>query len=128
MKALVRRIYLETIAVKPHVKVSASTITFFRGPTALGGFSRTEAYSRVYQDWDGWTRHGFLDLNVPMVYKRETDAEGPMQFNDWTEFTRTHQYGRQAAIGIGVYLNSFEASIAQLERSRLPAASGERAA
>lgn len=128
MNALVRRIYLETIAVKPHVKVSASTITFFRGPTALGGFSRTEAYSRVYQDWDGWTRQGFLDLNVPMVYKRETDLEGPTQFNDWMDFTRTHQYDRQAAIGIGVYLNSFEASIAQLERSRLPAASGDRAA
>jgi uncharacterized lipoprotein YddW (UPF0748 family) len=128
MNALVRRIYLETIAVKPHVKVSASTITFFRGPTALGGFSRTEAYSRVYQDWDGWTRQGVLDLNVPMVYKRETDVEGPTQFNDWTDFTRTHQYDRHAAIGIGVYLNSFEASIAQLERSRLASASGERAA
>lgn len=128
MNALVRRIYLETIAVKPHVKVSASTITFFRGPTALGGFSRTEAYSRVYQDWDGWTHQGFLDLNIPMVYKQETALEGPTQFNDWTDFTRTHQYDRQAAIGIGVYLNSFEASIAQLERSRLPAASGERAA
>jgi uncharacterized lipoprotein YddW (UPF0748 family) len=127
MNALVRRIYLETIAVKPHVKISASTITFFRGPTALGGFSRTEAYSRVYQDWDGWLHQGFLDLNIPMVYKVDA-GDTQTQFNDWTDFTRTHQYDRQAAIGIGVYLNSFEASIAQLERSRSAAASGERAA
>ena len=127
MNALMRRIYLETIAVKPHVKVSASTITFFRGPTALGGFSRTEAYSRVYQDWDGWTRQGFLDLNIPMVYKADSVLETQTQFNDWTDFTRTHQYDRQSAIGIGAFVNSFFGSIAQIERSRLAAATGERA-
>jgi uncharacterized lipoprotein YddW (UPF0748 family) len=128
MNALVRRIYLETIALKPRVKVSASTITFFRGPTALGGFAATEAYSRTYQDWDGWMRQGFLDLNVPMVYKAETAAETRNQFDDWSDFTRTHQYGRHAAIGIGAFVNPFEGSLAQIERSRLAAATGERAA
>src|SRR5918995_5645276 len=113
MNALVRRIYLETIAVKPHVKISASTITFFRGPSALGGFSRTEAYARVYQDWDGWQRDGFLDLNMPMVYKAEAVPETKNQFDDWTDFARTHQYDRQTAIGIGAFLNSFSSTIAQ---------------
>ena len=127
MDALVRRIYLETMVVKPHVKVSAATITFFRGPTALGGFSRTEAYSRVYQDWDGWLRDGFLDLNIPMVYKAEAALETRTQFDDWTDFARTHQYARQTAIGIGAFVNSFSSSIAQIERSRAAAETGERA-
>lgn len=127
MDALMRRIYLETIAIKPNIKVSAATITFWRGPGAQGGFENTEAYYRVFQDWNGWMRQGILDLNMPMVYKPVPSTENEAQFSDWTNFTRTHQYSRQAAIGIGVYLNTFEKSIAQLEESRLPAATGERA-
>ncbi len=127
MNALTRRIYLEAIAIDPKVKVSASTITFYRGPTAVGGFANTEAYSRVFQDWDGWMRQGILDLNMPMVYKPLPSVENATQFTDWADFTRTHQYARQGAIGIGIYLNTFENSIAQLEESRQTAATGERA-
>jgi hypothetical protein len=127
MDALVRRVYLETVSIKPHVKVSASTITFFRGPGALGGFSRTEAYSRVYQDWDGWMRQGLLDLNVPMIYKADHLTETFNQFEDWSEFSKTHQYRRQSAIGIGAFVNFFEGTLAQIDRSRLPALTGERA-
>ncbi len=75
MNQLVRRLYLEIVHVKPKMKVSASTIAFWRGPGQLGGFQNTEAYSRVYQDWDGWLRDGFLDLNVPMIYKPVPSAE-----------------------------------------------------
>ena len=131
MDALTRRIYLETIAIKPGMKVSASTITFFRGPTTLGGFANTEAYSRVFQDWDGWMRQGILDLNVPMVYKPVsgpnpvTNADNAAQFTDWTRFAITHQYSRQSAIGIGAYLNTFEDTLAQMAQTRETAATGE---
>jgi uncharacterized lipoprotein YddW (UPF0748 family) len=131
MDALTRRIYLETIAIKPNMKVSASTITSYRGPTKLGGFANTEAYSRVFQDWDGWMRQGILDLNVPMVYKPvsgtnpTTNAENRDQFTDWTSFARTHQYSRQSAIGIGAYLNTFEDTFAQLIEARQPGATGQ---
>lgn len=128
MTALVRRIYLEAIAVRPNVKVSAATITFWRGPAVQGGFHNTEAYSRVFQDWNGWMRQGFLDLNMPMVYKPVPSAENAAQFSDWTSFARTHQYARQAAIGIGTYLNTFENSFAQLAEARQASASGQRAA
>jgi len=133
MDALTRRIYLETMAIRPEVKVSASTITFFRGPTALNGFANTEAYSRVFQDWNGWMGQGILDLNVPMIYKPVSgtnptaNAENAAQFTDWTSFARTHQYARQSAIGIGAYLNTFEDTLAQLGQARQPAATGEMA-
>jgi len=120
MNALVRRIYLETIAIKPHVKVSASTITFWRGPNVSGGFENTEAYYRVFQDWNGWLRAGLLDLNIPMVYKPVTSGENTAQFSDWAEFTKVHQYNRHSAVGLGVYLNSFEQSIGQIAEARQP--------
>jgi uncharacterized lipoprotein YddW (UPF0748 family) len=128
MNQLVRRLFLEIVHIKPKMKVSASTIAFWRGPGQLGGFQNTEAYSRVFQDWDGWLRDGFLDLNVPMIYKPVPSAENGPQFTDWTRFAAANQYGRQTAIGLGVYLNVFEDSLAQLAESRLPAPSnGARA-
>ena len=123
MNQLVRRLYLEIVHVKPKMKVSASTIAFWRGPGQLAGFQNTEAFSRVYQDWNGWLRDGFLDLNVPMIYKPVPSVENAAQFTDWTAFAAANQYGRQTAIGLGVYLNVFEDSLAQLAQSRLPAAS-----
>ena len=80
---LVRRIYLESIAIKPQLKVSASLIAF-------GGFSAwptAEAFWRVYQDWDAWTREGILDIAIPMVYKREHSAAEATQFLQWNEWT-----------------------------------------
>lgn len=127
MDALVRRIYLEVLAIKPRVKVSTAAITFWRGPGRLGSFAATEAYSRVFQDWHGWTRDGVLDLNMPMIYKPASSAENTSQFSDWTLFAAANQYARQAAIGIGSYLNPFEISIAQIEESRLPTPDGARA-
>jgi len=127
MDALVRRIYLEVLALKPDVKVSAATIAFWRGPGQLGRFEATEAYTRVFQNWNGWLRDGVLDLNMPMVYKPASSAENIAQFTDWTRFAASHQYARQTAVGIGAYLNPFEISIAQLEESRLPV-DGTRAA
>lgn len=128
MNQLVRRLYLEIVHVKPKMKVSASTIAFWRGPGQLGGFQNTEAYTRVFQDWDGWLRDGFLDLNVPMIYKPVPSVENAAQFTDWTQFSAATQYGRQTAIGLGIYLNVFEDTLAQLAESRLPAPSnGARA-
>ncbi len=94
--ALVRRIWLSATAVKPTVAVSAALITFWTGPTASGGFEKTEAYYRVFQDWESWTEEGILDLLAPMDYKREHDAAGRAQFDDWMAFTRTARARRRS--------------------------------
>ena len=124
--AFVRRLYLTTKSIRPQVKVSAALITFSSGPTASGGFARTEAYTRVFQDWESWAREGILDLFAPMDYKRESRANEAAQFDDWLRFTvnTTHANDRLALIGLGAYLNSIDSTLAQTRRAREAGADG----
>ncbi len=112
---LVRRIYLNAIAVRPELKVSASLIAFGGGPTTEASWTNAEAYWRVYQDWRAWTEEGILDVAIPMVYKRE-DTQSAM-FDQWLAWTKGHQYNRAAMVGLGAYLNPMDGSVAQLQRS-----------
>ena len=120
---LVRRIYLESLALKPQVKVSAALIAF-------GGFSSwpsAEAFWRVYQDWDAWTREGILDVAIPMNYKREHVAAQVTQYNQWNEWTKDHAYGRSVMIGQGAFLNGVEGTLRQVRRALAPSAAGHSA-
>lgn len=117
--AVVRRTYLETIARKPHMVVSAATIAFGNAPSS---WPVAEAYWRVYQDWRAWTEEGVLDLNVPMIYQREHTPAGATFFINWIGFAQAHQYSRAAAIGQGVFLNAIEGSLRQSRRVVAPAA------
>ena len=128
VSSLVRRIYLNAIAVKPNLKVSAATIAFGGGPASEAAWNSSEAFWRVYQDWRAWTSEGIIDIAMPMVYKREHTAAEVTQFNAWLEWTRNHQYNRSALIGIGAFLNSVEGSIRQTRRSLAPSALGNMAA
>ncbi|HSN69584.1 MAG TPA: family 10 glycosylhydrolase [Thermoanaerobaculia bacterium] len=117
--ALVRRIYLNATAVKPAIKVSAALITFWTGPEASGGFEKTEAHYRVFQDWESWAEEGILDVIAPMDYKREHDAAGRAQFDDWMEFTKrlARERGRHSLIGLGAFVNSVEGTLRQTRRA-----------
>src|SRR5439155_21085840 len=42
---IVRRIYLESTALRPRIRVSADTITYGNGPQTLGSFESTRAYA-----------------------------------------------------------------------------------
>ena len=119
---LVRRIYLNAIAAKPHLKISAALIAFGGGPTTEAAWNNAEAYWRVYQDWRAWTEEGIIDLAMPMDYKREHVTAQQTQFNQWLEWTRHHQYNRAALIGQGAFLNSIEGTLPQVRRSLDPAA------
>src|SRR5687767_14116446 len=69
---VVRKVYVEAYAIKPHVVISADTITYGYGPqSTVGGWEGTRTYVEVLQDWRAWMREGILDLNIPMNYKRE---------------------------------------------------------
>jgi len=126
---VVRRVYLNAIAVKPQLKVSGALIVYGGGPTTEAGWRSAEAYWRVYQDWRSWTEEGILDVAVPMNYKREhtpvttppTPSQVPL-FDSWNEWTKNHQYNRAALIGLGSYLTSIEGTLRQTRRSLAPSA------
>lgn len=123
---LVRRIYLDAIAIRPRIKVSAALIAFGSGPTTEAGWLSAEGYWRVYQDWRAWTEEGILDVAIPMIYQREHVASGRTAFDRWNNWVRNHQYGRSAMMGIGAFLNSVEGTLLQTRRALQPSTMGNR--
>jgi uncharacterized lipoprotein YddW (UPF0748 family) len=112
--ALMRRIYLNVAASKPMVKVSVGAIATGTPPGSESGWLATDAYMRVYQDWRRWTEDGILDVAIPLIFRAEHVTADAEAFAAWHSWTRSHQYRRQAAIGIGSYLNSIEGTIKQI--------------
>jgi uncharacterized lipoprotein YddW (UPF0748 family) len=124
---LVRRVYLNAIAIKPHLKVSASLIVFGGGPTTESGWNSAEPYWRVYQDWRAWTEEGILDIAMPMNYKREHSTTEVPLYERWNEWAKNHQYNRAVVIGNGVFLNAVEGSLRQTRRALAPSSAGNSA-
>jgi len=116
---LVRRVYLNAVAVRPNIKISAALIAFGGGPA---NWNSAEAYWRVYQDWRSWTEEGILDIAIPMNYKNDATQQG--LFDTWNTFIKNNQYNRSAMIGLGSYLNSVEGDLRQIRRSLAPSATG----
>ena len=114
---LVRRIYLIAIAIRPQLIVSAAVIVYGGAPASEEAWRSADAYWRVFQDWRAWTEEGIIDLAIPMNYKREHIPQQAAWFDQWNEWTRTHQYNRAALTGIGIYLNGIEGSLKQIRRA-----------
>jgi uncharacterized lipoprotein YddW (UPF0748 family) len=123
---LVRRIYLDTLAIRPGIKISGSFIAFGSGPLTESGWLSAEAYWRVYQDWRAWTEEGIIDVAIPMIYQRDHVASGRVAFDRWNEWIRNHQYGRSAVMGIGSFLNAVEGTLTQVRRALEPSVLGNR--
>ena len=122
---LVRRIYLEAKAAKPGIRVSAAAVAWGKPPTKESDFLDAVPGQKVFQDWHGWLKEGILDLVVPMNYAREADPTVRRWFDGWIQWEKSHKHGRQLAVGIGAYLNSKEANLAQIARALEPG-SGRR--
>ncbi|HEY5915735.1 MAG TPA: family 10 glycosylhydrolase, partial [Verrucomicrobiae bacterium] len=122
--AFVRKVYLNTIARKPNVKVSADTITWAPGPANLSAwYASARAYHDVLQDWRAWMQEGILDLNIPMAYFNQAGSY-TQDWTNWCDFIRDNQYGRHAVIGPGLYLNGTADAIRQMRYARTPSPSG----
>lgn len=93
---IVSRIYRETHAAKPWVKVSSSPVGKYAD---LPRYSSRgwNAHDAVHQDAEGWLRSGIHDILFPMMY---FDGNHFYPFAaDWQEQTA----GRQVAPGLGIY-------------------------
>ncbi|MBM4421395.1 MAG: hypothetical protein FJ034_07440, partial [Chloroflexi bacterium] len=130
--AILRKIYIESFAIKPRVRVSADTITYGFGPQSLGGWENTRAYAEQLQDWIGWMREGILDLNIPMNYKRDDLTTGTsnqrLMYQEWSDFAKDWQFGRHAAIGPALYLNGIAGSVRQARTAVAASSAGNTGA
>jgi uncharacterized lipoprotein YddW (UPF0748 family) len=126
VSALVRKIYLAVAIANPRLRLSGALSVVWRPPDEGRPWEATDPYSRHLQDWRSWLEEGILDLGLPMVY-RDEDGLYASQFDGWHEWTKDHQYGRGAAVGTGLYLNTVANSMAQWLRVRQPSAAGHRA-
>lgn len=125
--ALVRRIYLSAVALRPNIIVSAATICWGDGPADDAGYEqKSAAYNDVYADWRSWMREGILDVNFPMTYVDE--SRHPDFWTHWTVFVKDHQYDHLSAMGIGAWMNAIPSTIQQIQDTRTPDAAGNRAA
>ncbi|MGH9841385.1 MAG: family 10 glycosylhydrolase [Blastocatellia bacterium] len=124
----VRRVYLNSIAVKPRLKISGALIAYGSGPASESDWNNAEAYWRVFQDWRAWTEEGILDYAIPMDYKRDHVPAQQAQFDSWMEWTKNHAYDRGVMIGTGAYLNAIEGTLRQTRRPFAANAQGNRAA
>ena len=113
--SIVRRIYVESYAIKPSVRISADTITYGYGPQHGSGWEGSRPYAEQLQDWVGWLREGILDLNIPMNYKREADANQAVMFQEWSDFAKDDQFNRQSSVGTALYLNDISSSVQQAQ-------------
>ena len=125
---IVRKIYLETYAIRRGITISADTISYGSGPQSVGGWEKTRTYAEVLQDWAGWLREGILDLNIVMDYKRDTDASQRTWYLQWSDFAKDAQLGRASAIGSALYLNDLPASVRQARTATAPSAAGSPSA
>jgi len=125
--ALLRKIYLNALALKPNVKISCDTITWAPGPANdAAWYSSSAAWTSVLQDWRGWMQEGILDLNLPMAYFDQAGAY-TLAWTNWCNFTRDHRFSRHAAINVGTYLNSATNAITQLRYTRAASPTGHAA-
>jgi uncharacterized lipoprotein YddW (UPF0748 family) len=129
---IMRRIYLESTALRPHIRVSADTITYGNGPQTLGSWEATRAYAEQLQDWRAWLREGILDTAMPMNYKRDTLTTEPSNqrrmYDEWSEFSKDNQYRRSTVIGSAPYLNTIASTVSQVRRALTPSGLGNTAA
>ena len=126
--ALVRRVYLDCLAVRPAIKVSAAVIGWGNGPVSDATWRATSAYRNVFQDWKAWLEDGIVDLILPMNYDNEANPEQREWFDRWIAWERDHQGKRQIAAGVGLFLNTPEAGLAQIRRALAPTRGGARLA
>ncbi len=125
---IVRKVYVESFAIRSSIRVSTDTITYGYGPQAGSGFTGTRTYAEVLQDWDGWMREGILDMNIPMNYKRQGDANQSVMYQQWSDFAKDHQYARSSVVGTALYLNDIPSSAQQVQIAIAPSAAGSASA
>ena len=122
---LVRKIYLNALALKPKIVISVAGNSYAPGVATLAQWPGGSAFGLTLQDWRGWLEEGMVDLVMPMDYFRA--EKFARAWAGWTMFDKDHAYQRGVVIGPGIFLNTVSNTLAQLHSARVPTPSGNRA-
>mgnify|MGYP002624415739 FL=1 len=119
VSALLRKVYLCAMEIRPGIKLSVATVTWPPAPsTESEWLGRAAAYNDVHQDWRSWMEEGIVDMNIPMIYVPHDRPEYRALFGKWTEFAAAHRYNRHVVIGPALFLNAISNSVAQVRAVR----------
>ncbi|MCC6359684.1 MAG: family 10 glycosylhydrolase [Phycisphaerales bacterium] len=109
----VRRLRAEIPSIpnaRQPLRFSADLICFGNAPA---NFTSSDAYL-LHQNWQMWMQNGWLDLGIPMNYKREHNATEAQWYRNWVNASINWRYQRHVASGQGNYLNTKANSITQM--------------
>ncbi|UAC49540.1 family 10 glycosylhydrolase [Bacillus aquiflavi] len=125
---LVRKTYLNAIAVKPEVKVTVATIAWGAGPETQDDYEKTRTMTEVFQDWQGVLKEEIIDMAIPMNYNREHVELQKKWYDQWIAWEKKNQFNRQIAAGPAAYLNSINNTLNQTKRALEANEDGEQLA
>jgi uncharacterized lipoprotein YddW (UPF0748 family) len=124
--AFVRDLHHDLQLDKPSLKLSAALICYGGGPISAADWTRTSAYTSVYQDWRDWMVKGYLDFGVPMNYDSDWSPREKGWFGRWLGFEKDSGFAKRIVIGVGAFLNYPEDALAQMRRVLSASAAGNR--
>ena len=76
-----------------NIIISAATIVW----GGVTPYIKSSSYDRVYQDWKKWLSNDWIDIAIPMLYKRESVSEQSKDFRKWvSEFRNISDFNRIA--------------------------------
>jgi len=96
--------------VRQPLRFSADLICFGNAPA---NFTSSDAYN-LHQNWQMWMQRGYLDLGIPMNYKREHNSNEALWYRNWVNASINWRYNRHTAAGQATYLNRKAASVTQM--------------
>ncbi len=117
--SLVRRLYLQTKALRPDALVSAAVWPYYVDKWNWG---LSEGLNEYYQDSKGWLAAGIIDAIMPMLYDGKAD-----DFSVWQTLAEdflADSAKRQVIPGIGGAYNDFAEIARRIEAARQAGAPG----
>ncbi|HET6456642.1 MAG TPA: family 10 glycosylhydrolase, partial [Armatimonadota bacterium] len=116
---LVKKCYLEIIALKPNVKMSVCG-TGRMGADPNTNYTQTGQYRDVLQNTKGWMEQHIIDIDMLMNYKRDHLSDQKADFRLWADWLGdiAAATGRHSVCGQAAYLNTIANSLIQMQYAR----------
>lgn len=124
--AFVRDLHQDLQSEKPTVRLSGALICFGSGPLTAPDWTRTSAFSSVFQDWRDWIVNGYIDFGVPMNYDSDWSGLEKVWFGRWLAFEKDSGFANRVVTGVGAFLNYPEDTLAQIRRVLSASTRGNR--